>query len=434
MILISFGGNIAFEGQSPTQVHAAAIASLADYGITVVRCSRFYKTPAWPDPAEPPFNNGVLAVETDLSPDALMDTLLMIEQRFGRQRSIKNAPRTLDLDVLSYHDVIMGTSHLTLPHPRVHERAFILKPLCDVAPDWQHPIMNKSAQSLLQGMDISEITLFHHPQHFLRSDCVMGVVNVTPDSFSDGGDYHDPDAAIAHGQALMAQGARWLDIGGESTRPGAKPVAQEEEQARILPVIEALSAQGAVVSVDTRHADTMRKALDCGAQIINDVTALTYDPDALPLMGASQCPVIMMHMQGLPETMQDNPDYTDPLLQVGDYLEQRVTTSLRAGVMPWHIAVDPGIGFGKTLDHNLILLRGLGVLRERLGLPVMLGASRKSFIEKICPGVSARERLPGSLASVLSAYRQGVEGFRVHDVAQTVQALSVFQAIEGYDR
>ena len=202
----------------------------------------------------------------------------------------------------------------------------------------------------------------------------------------------------------------------------------EEEQRRILPVITALS--GHRISVDTRHAATMRAALDAGADIINDVTALTHDPQAMHVVAEAQCPVILMHMQGMPDTMQDDPDYADVVAEVTNYLEQRIRACLCAGVMPWHIGIDPGIGFGKTLAHNLALLSNLDDIRREVAMPLLLGVSRKSFIEKICPGTPAEHRLPGSLAALHQGLAQGVEAYRVHDVGDSAQAIKVWQAIE----
>lgn len=432
MILISFGGNVADRGNSPQHTHYQMLAALAARGVRVVRHSRYYKTTAWPDPSDPPFNNGVLAVETGLTPQELLDAMLSVEDEFGRTRSTPNAPRTLDLDLLAYHDQVIDTPKLTLPHPAMHQRGFVLRPLMDIAPDWVHPVLGQTTSHMLAQVDASDVEAQIHPETFLKPATIMGIVNVTPDSFSDGGPYLDPQCAIDHAMSLHVQGATILDIGGESTRPGADAVSVEEEGARILPVIQGVRQRGcdALISVDTRNAATMQAALAAGADIINDVTALTHDPQSLACVADAQCPVILMHMQGMPDTMQDSPNYQDVLAEVTSYLEGRVIACLRTGIMPWHIAVDVGIGFGKTLQHNLILLSHLAQIRRGLGMPVLLGASRKSFIEKICANTPADQRLGGSLAAVFTALQQGVEGVRVHDVAQTHQAMQVYTAID----
>lgn len=256
---------------------------------------------------------------------------------------------------------------------------------------------------------------------------VMGVVNVTPDSFSDGGAFLDPSAAVAHGAALLAAGADILDIGGESTRPGAAPVSPGEEMARVLPVIRELAQRGAVVSVDTRHAPTMAAAVAAGARIVNDVSALG-GPDALPVAASSGLSVILMHMQGEPRSMQADPVYDFAPLDVYEHLAARIAACVEAGIAAERLCVDPGIGFGKNLEHNTQVLARLTLLHG-LGCPVLLGASRKSFIAGLSGGTPVGERLPGSLAAALAGLRQGVRILRVHDVVETVQAVRVWQAI-----
>ncbi len=257
---------------------------------------------------------------------------------------------------------------------------------------------------------------------------IMGVINVTPDSFSDGGDRFDPGRAIADGQAMLAAGADILDVGGESTRPGAAPVDPAEEQRRVLPVVRALAAEGAVVSIDSRHAATLSEALAAGATIVNDISALTRDPESLPLVAASDCGIVLMHMQGAPQTMQQAPRYDDVVLDVYDFLEGRLEACDRAGIPRSRIAVDPGIGFGKSLEHNLALLESLAIFHG-LGCPILLGVSRKRFIGRLSGEVPAKARLPGSLAAALSGLARGAQILRVHDVAETVQATRVWQAI-----
>ncbi|VBB68990.1 Dihydropteroate synthase [invertebrate metagenome] len=257
---------------------------------------------------------------------------------------------------------------------------------------------------------------------------LMGVVNVTPDSFSDGGTLVNPRLALAHALRLKAAGADIIDVGGESTRPGACSVAPAEEIERVVPVIQALAERGVVTSIDTRHAAVMAAALEAGAAIVNDVTALTGDPLSLPLVASRKIPVILTHMQGEPHTMQRNPQYSLAPLDIYDMLAERLTVCLRAGLTRAGICLDPGIGFGKTVRHNLEILGRLAVLHT-LGCCLMLGVSRKSFIA----GVSAAEppgaRLPGSLMAALAGLDQGIGLIRVHDVAETFQAVNVWQAM-----
>ncbi|WP_119168624.1 dihydropteroate synthase [Algihabitans albus] len=268
----------------------------------------------------------------------------------------------------------------------------------------------------------------------LERPLVMGVINVTPDSFSDGGDRLRAEQAISEGLAMADAGAAILDVGGESTRPGAQPVPVAEELHRVLPVIEALAGRGLAVSVDTRRPEVMRAAAAAGARILNDVTALTGDPESLETAAELGLPVVLMHMQGEPQTMQRAPTYAEVALDVFDALEGRVEACLAAGIPRERLAVDPGIGFGKTLAHNLHLLDNLALFHG-LGCPLLLGVSRKSFIAKLMPdeGPPPKQRLPGSLAAALAGVQRGAQILRVHDVAETCQALAVWQAIASAD-
>lgn len=260
---------------------------------------------------------------------------------------------------------------------------------------------------------------------------VMGIVNVTPDSFSDGGLYLDPEAAITHGRRLMEEGADILDVGGESTRPGAAAVPADEEIDRVVPVIGVLAAAGARVSVDTSKAEVAAAAIDAGASIVNDVTALG-DPDMADLVAERGVGLVLMHMQGTPRTMQENPTYEEVVTDVRAFLAERLERATKAGVDEGRVWVDPGIGFGKTVDHNLELLRRLGELRE-LGRPVLLGTSRKSFLGKLT-GAGVDDRLGGSIASAMLGVQAGADAVRVHDVAATRVALTVLDAVEGGKR
>ncbi len=261
---------------------------------------------------------------------------------------------------------------------------------------------------------------------------IMGIVNVTPDSFSDGGDFIAAEAAEAQARKLMAEGADFIDIGGESTRPGSMDVDEAEELRRVCPVIEGLQGSGAVISIDTRKAAIMEAAAARGAAVVNDVSALTYDGEALAVAATLGLPVVLMHAQGDPRTMQDNPVYDDVVLEVYGYLEARIEAAVAAGISRSRLVADPGIGFGKTLDHNLALLSRLSLFHG-LGVPVLLGASRKRIIGSITGKAAAKERMPGSLGVAIAGAAQGVQIVRVHDVDETRQALDVWSAsITGY--
>jgi dihydropteroate synthase len=259
---------------------------------------------------------------------------------------------------------------------------------------------------------------------------IVGILNITPDSFSDGGDFLDPEAAARHAVAMLDEGAGILDLGGESTRPGSDPVSQEEELGRVIPVIERILAAcpEAVISVDTYRADTATAALEAGARIINDVTSLRGDPSIASVVEKAACPVILMHMQGEPKTMQNEPHYDDVVPEVKDFLAQRAEHAISAGVRPENIILDPGIGFGKNLEHNLALLRNLDAIVD-LGFPVLVGASRKRFIGDISGVQEARERVFGTVAATVLAYERGASYFRVHDVRANREALAVAEAV-----
>ncbi|HMA52777.1 MAG TPA: dihydropteroate synthase [Magnetospirillaceae bacterium] len=257
---------------------------------------------------------------------------------------------------------------------------------------------------------------------------LMGIVNVTPDSFSDGGQFTGLEEAVSFGRSLALQGASILDIGGESTRPGAASVTIEQEIARAIPVVRALAADGLCVSIDTRHAPVMRAALEAGASIINDVSALEGDPYSLSVAAGSRASVVLMHMRGTPATMQDHPAYEDAPHEIFAYLAGRIEACLSAGIPRERICVDPGIGFGKTLRHNLDLLAHLDLF-HKLGVPVLLGVSRKSLIAALSRNEPPQDRLAGSIAAALAGIARGVQILRVHDVAETAQAVAVWHAI-----
>jgi len=268
---------------------------------------------------------------------------------------------------------------------------------------------------------------------FPRPALIMGIVNVTPDSFADGGKYLDASAAIAHGVQLAGQGAAILDIGGESTRPGAGPVSEAEELRRVLPVIEALAREVKVpLSIDTMKPAVARAALQAGASIVNDVAANRTNGGLWRLVAEFGAGYVCMHMQGSPQTMQTHPVYADVVREVGGFFEDRRRRLNAAGVSDDQVVFDVGIGFGKTLEHNLQLLRGLASLRK-LGRPLLLGLSRKSFIGRLT-GAEVEARLPGSLACACWAVAQGVRILRTHDVAETVQALRLTEALLGQER
>ena len=257
---------------------------------------------------------------------------------------------------------------------------------------------------------------------------IMGILNVTPDSFSDGGKYLTPDRAVVRGLWLADAGADIIDVGGESTRPGADSISGDEERKRILPVIRTLAEKGVTVSVDTRRAATMRAALDAGAVIINDISALTFDPDSCRVAAESQVPIILMHSPDTHGSTPLNPHYDDVVLDTYDYLEARLAACKAEGIGRDRLIVDPGIGFGKTTADNVAILRELAIF-QGFGRPILLGASRKRFIASFGAGESPDDRLAGSLAVALHGLNHGVQILRVHDVRETVQACAAWKAM-----
>ena len=260
---------------------------------------------------------------------------------------------------------------------------------------------------------------------------LMGVLNVTPDSFSDGGEFFGAGPAVAHAEKMFDEGAQVIDVGGESTRPGSDPVSPEEELRRVLPVIQGIlsSRPGTTISIDTYRSSTAEAALDAGAAVVNDVTALG-DPKMAGLVAERGCPITLMHMLGEPKSMQQDPRYKDVVREVRDFLAERAERAIRAGVEPENVILDPGIGFGKTLEHNLKLLNHLDSLVE-LGFPVLVGVSRKSFLGKIAGSEEPKSRLFGTVGANVLAYEQGATFFRVHDVRPNGEALAVAAAIRG---
>lgn len=259
---------------------------------------------------------------------------------------------------------------------------------------------------------------------------VMGILNATPDSFSDGGDYLDPDIAVTQGVRMVNAGADIIDVGGESTRPGAETVPVAEELRRVLPIIKALSQHGIRISVDTRKPDVMAAAADAGAAILNDVSGLTYAPDSPAIAARLQLPTILMHAQGDPKTMQSEPRYADVVLDVYDHLESRIRTAIQAGLPRQLLVADPGLGFGKTLNHNLSLMQNLSMFHG-LGVPLLIGASRKRTIRDITAAATPKDTVPGNIASALSAISQGVHIIRAHDIIATRQAILMWKALHS---
>jgi dihydropteroate synthase len=281
----------------------------------------------------------------------------------------------------------------------------------------------RRTQNLRNTIGVGDLTLGPDP-------VLVGALNVTPDSFSDGGDFFDPERAAARAATMLDEGAQIIDVGGESTRPGSDPVSPEEEVRRVVPVIQRITTErpDAIVSIDTYRAGIAEAALEAGARVVNDVSALRSDPRMSKVVAGARCPIILMHMLGEPKTMQRDPRYDDVVREVREFLAERAEHAVAAGVEEENIILDPGIGFGKTLAHNLALLRHLDSLVE-LGFPVLVGASRKSFIGKITGVEEAKERVFGTVAANVIACERGATFFRGHDVRENWEALTVARAV-----
>lgn len=355
----------------------------------------------------------------------------------GREPGEKWGPRLIDLDILFYDDLIEHEATLTIPHPRLPERAFVLVPLAAIAPQYLHPQAEKTVSALLDALPASERGSVHRlplPLEWGRRTYVMGILNVTPDSFSGDGILQDEaawiDAAVRQARRFVDVGADLLDIGGESTRPGSTPVTADEEKARVLPVLRAVrqALPDALISVDTYRADVAKAALDDGADWINDIWGLRMDPEMAPVVAAAGCPLVIMHNRSRPKNVEQETrlggryvgiEYDDLLDDVRRELQDSVDLALEQGIKREQIILDPGIGFGKTVSQNVQLIDQLDQLQS-LGFPLLVGTSRKSFIGYTLD-LPPDERMEGTAATVAIAIDRGADIVRVHDVPEMVR-------------
>ncbi|KAJ2810819.1 trifunctional dihydropteroate synthetase [Coemansia furcata] len=461
----------------------------------VVESSFLYQTAPMYVTDQPAFLNAACLVKTGLEPLALLDELKRIEAEMGRDFGMyRNGPRIMDLDILFYDEIDMQTERLTIPHALLHERRFQLGPLCDIDSDLMHHRLGKTTGALFRHLtthsdapdDIVRVTPLRAVNVSVdagssaeesailkalspssqKETVFMGILNCTPDSFSDGGNFATLDLAVEHAAALISSGADIIDIGGQSTRPGATQVGVDEEIRRVVPVIQRIREMGitAPISIDTFYAEVAAAALDAGADIVNDVTGGSFDVKMLPLVARRQCPYVMMHMRGDPSTMTKMNDYGeyggDVVRGTRFELAQRVRAALDQGVPRWNIILDPGIGFAKEGSQNFEVLRRLpeltaknirastknstasmaassineegeeGFIDEDLatGLtnyPVLVGSSRKRFIGQATGKTEAKDRVWGTAATVTAAIQGGASIVRVHDVAEMVDVARV---------
>ncbi|RPA94719.1 Dihydropteroate synthase [Choiromyces venosus 120613-1] len=411
-----------------------AVAEVEKRGIKVKRTSSLYQSAPMYYLDQPTFLNGVMQVETTLSPDDLLGALKEVEFHLGREKTIENGPRSIDLDILLYDNLVLETPHLTIPHAKMLEREFVLRPLCDISPNKPHPLTSTAFKHHLNAIPPPPpstprlrtfASLSPHlppldPSNPQRRTYIMAILNLTPDSFSDGGQLTQ-DNIVQTAHELITAGADILDMGGCSTRPGSEQVTPEEEMQRVIPAIKALREAGIknAISIDTYRAIVAKAVISAGADIINDVSAGTLDPAMLPTAAELAVPICLMHMRGTPSNMSSLTSYPAGLLPtILSELQERVRAAEDAGVRRWNILLDPGLGFAKDLPQNLEVLRGLREITNGIDLPWVLGPSRKGFVGEVTGVQVARERTWGTAAAVAACVAGGADVVRVHDVKE----------------
>lgn len=411
---------------------------------------------------QPSFLNGAIEIETMLSPHALLRRLKEIESDIGRDfyNGIRYGPRPIDLDIIFYSNgrddaggIVLESPSLQIPHPRMHERKFVLAPLCDINQEIVHPLMNISTKEMLSNIHHSQcdhtsdnkepsvvkvLPLPRNRMLTLNKIHIMGILNLTPDSFSDGGRYDGSvDLAVQQALKLIEDGATIVDIGGESTRPGAKEIALEIELNRTLPVIQRIRqiSDDIIISIDTRNSAVAKAAVEAGADIVNDVSGGTHDPEMFRVVAQLKVPIVIMHMRGTPENMQTMTQYEDVVAEVSASLSKQSMLAEAAGIPRWLQVLDPGIGFAKDLNGNLSLLKHTNEIRDQVNnFPLLIGPSRKGFIGKLTNESIADERDFGTLSSCLVSVLQSNNTIvptilRVHNVKGIKQGVTVFEAI-----
>lgn len=436
---IALGGNV---GDRVANIYKALDMLENECSCVVLDTSFLYETPPMYYTEQPPFLNAACKVATCLEPHDLLAKLKHIESTLGRTASFRNAPRPVDLDILFYNDLVMEASDLIIPHPKMQEREFVLWPLCDIAKDMEHPKLYKTCGQLLSQLlklaaenqdaptEIDKVIPIQPQQLWRWKDktYIMGILNTTPDSFSDGGSYIDVDKAVAAAERMKAEGADIIDIGGMSTRPGADDQFPEQvEIDRVVPVIKKLRERGfdLPISIDTFRASVARAAIEAGANLINDISGGARDPAMLGVMAELKVPVCLMHMRGDAKTMMSKENTTyendDVVEDVTRQLHILINRAIEAGVYRWNIIVDPGLGFAKTVKQDIEILRRLGEMVNGSesaldGFPSLMGPSRKKFIGNLTGVQEAGQRSFGTAAAVAASIAGGANILRVHDV------------------
>jgi len=414
----------------------------------IMKVSSVYETEPWGFQDQPNFLNQVVELETELNPSELLQELKAIESDMGRESTFRYGPRKIDLDILFYDELELSTETLVIPHPSLHERAFVLIPLAEIAPDLVHPTLHHTIRELSEKIDSTGVHLYvdgnaaaaKMPQWGLRT-YIMGIINVTPDSFSGDGLAVDDDfsvRAIRQAEEFVRDGADILDLGAESSRPGSEPVSAETELARLLPVLEGILALKlpVIISIDTWKSDVAEKCLAAGADWINDIWGLTADPALAGVIARHHAGVVLMHNRSQSGAVNDlgalgksyeGVLYGDFLQEIKAGLMQCVDTARSAGIPDGHIILDPGIGFGKSQEQNLALINRLNELKE-LGFPLLSGPSRKSFIGRVLD-LPVEEREEGTAAAVALSIARGADIVRVHNVKMMSRVARMSDAI-----
>ena len=414
--------------------------------VVIEQESAIYETKPWGKVDQPVFLNQCIACTTQLPPQQLLEEIEKIESALGRTQSERWGPRLIDIDILLYDQLVLNTPKLTLPHLHLAERAFVLVPLAEIAPQLHHPILKLTIQELLQKVDIQGVTMVNSHQSLKgwgwgKRTYVMGILNITPDSFAGDG-LADTDRVVAKALAQAKQFIEWgvdiLDVGGESSRPNGEPVSAELEQSRVIPVIQALRQEiDLPISIDTYRAETAWLALQNGAHWINDIWGLKNDSNMAHLAAAFNSPIILMHNgRNRPRETKDDQasgyygyfHYDDLIAEVKAELQESINLALQAGIKRYNIIIDPGIGFGKTGGQNLQLINQLDQLKT-LGYPILLGSSRKGFIGHILGGAPPQDRLEGTAATVAIGIARGADIIRVHDVREMVRVARMTDAL-----
>ncbi len=428
-LFLGLGSNL---GDRADNLRRAVRALEADGRIAVQQISPVYETAPWGKTDQPPFLNLCLEARSDLPPQSLLQEIKALERELGREPGERWGPRLIDIDILAYGDEVVQEESLTVPHPALADRPFVLAPLADIAPDWTHPVHGEKVSDMLARHDLAGVRRLPLPLLWGRRTYAMGILNVTPDSFSGDGLLAGEDtvaAAVRQAEAFVRDGADIIDIGGESTRPGSEPVTIEEELARLLPVLRAVRAQVRVpISVDTYRADVAAAALAEGADWVNDIWGLRMDKRMAGVVAEAGCPVVIMHNRSRPKSIEQEDrlggrylgaHYDDLLTDIGRELEEQVAWALAEGVRPKNIIIDPGIGFGKSISQHLQLIDQLDAFKA-LGYPILIGPSRKSFIGYTL-NLPPEERLEGTAAVVAIGIDRGADIIRVHDVRAMVR-------------